>query len=80
MCKPIQVMQWTGRQLGEMAEWLYNFPNVKSVQMTIKKELIIQCDNKKIIAPIGEYICVNTGLNNSILALTEDQAKNCLAE
>lgn len=80
MCKPIQVVQWTGKQLGEITEWLYNFPNVKLVQMTIKKELIIQCDDKKIIAPIGEYICVNTELNNSILALTEDQVKNCLVE
>ena len=72
MCKPIQVVQWTGKQLGEITEWLYNFPNVKLVQMTIKKELIIQCDDKK--------ICVNTELNNSILALTEEQAKNCLVE
>lgn len=39
MSKPIQVVQWTGKQLGEITEWLYNFPNVKLVQMTIKKSL-----------------------------------------
>ena len=80
MSKPILVMQWTGKQLGEMSEWLYSFPNVQSVQMTIKKELIIQYNNKKILVPIGEYVCVNTELNNYILALTEDQVKNCLVE
>ena len=80
MSKPIQVVQWTGKQLGEITEWLYNFPNVKLVQMTIKKELIIQYNNKKILVPIGEYVCVNTELNNYILALTEDQVKNCLVE
>ena len=39
MSKPIQVVQWTGKQLGEITEWLYNFPNVKLVQKRSLEEI-----------------------------------------
>lgn len=81
MSKPIQVAKWTGKQLGDIAEWLYGFPSVRLVQMTIKKELMIELENKKLVTVLpNEYICVNTDVKGSIIALTEEQAKNCLVD